>query len=229
MPRSKKGLQRRKKIAGIAKKVAKIAKLTPAGALAVGYAKTFKKNKPKFEKFVKENGIIPSENPEELAQQVVAARAEQIQEIMDDPNNPNDTPEEAADAWEEQQADEIESESYEGESNAFTEEALGAAIGIAKGAIAKIRDKRFAKGKKVLGKSAAQWAAKKGSNIDVDTDGSGNIRIKNAANPNSNDPLSAAVADAKQGAIDANVRKYLPIALIAIVVIFVFFGKKIFK
>ena len=223
---SEKAKKRRRKIGRIAGIVAAGAAGGPVGLAARALAiKVIKQKKAKLQKFVvNEGGQIPAEDPEQLAVQVAQVRAKKIQEIKDDPTIDADTTEEAAEVFEEQQADDLENESYTGESDSFTEEAIGAVLGIAKGAVNKIKEKRLASGKKFLGKTKAQWDAKKG--IDIDTDGSGNIMLKGATNPASNDPLSNAVRDAKAGATMTTIKQYLPIVIIVAVVLFFVMKKK---
>lgn len=151
-------------------------------------------------------------------------RAKKIQQIKDDPTIDADTTDEAAEIFEEQQADDLENESYTGESDSFTEEAIGAVLGIAKGAVQKIKEKRLASGKKFLGKTKAQWDAKAG--VDVTTDGQGNIVLTGATNAGSKDPLSNAVRDAKAGATMTTIKQYLPIVIIIAVVLFFVMKKK---
>jgi hypothetical protein len=226
MSKSDKAKKRKKRISFIARTVLTGgANLAPEMARKIAL-KVIDKNKKKLQKFVADKAMIqPSDNPEELAMQVAQTRESEIQKIADDPTNDANTIEDASDVFENEQAEQIETESYDGESDAFTEEAIGAVIGIAKGAVQKIKEKRLASGKKFLGKTKAQWDAKSGA--DVSTDGSGNIVVTGATNPKSKDPLSMAIADAQGGATDTLMKKYLPIAIIVIVVIaFVMMKKK---
>lgn len=212
-----------KKIAGI---VALGMVTGPAGLGARLIAKkVIEKNKKKLQKFVADKGgVIPSDNIEELAVQTAQVRNQEIEKIRQDPSIDADTTEEASDVFEEQQADELATESYEGESDAFTEEAMGAVLGVAKGVIKKIKDKRLASGKKFLGKTKAQYDAQGGA--DVTTDGKGNIMLTGATNPASKDPLSLAVKDAQSGATETIIKKNLPYILIAVVVVAFFVMKK---
>jgi hypothetical protein len=212
------GKQRVKRVAQIAKRVAL------GGIPRLAVRAVIKKVKPKLQKYVEQNSQQePAEDDEQLAVQVATIRQKKIQELQDSGENDADTPAEAEELMEEEQADELESESYEGESDAFTEEALGAVLGVAKGAINKMRKKRFAKGKKFLGKSQKQFEQSK--KVDVNTDGMGNIQISGVTNEGATDPLSESIRDAKRGAIETNLRQYLPIILIAVVV-FLMFKKK---
>lgn len=214
MSKNKKGAVRRKRIIGIAKKVALggIPRLAVEGLL--------KRNKKKLQKFVaNEGGIVPSENIEELAVQTAQVRAKKIEEIKDDPTIDADTTEDAAEVFEEQQAEEIETESYDGESDAFTEEVLGAALGVAKGVVKKIKERRAKKGKK-------SGFLDKLSGAKVDTTGRGSVEISGITNPNSSDPLSVAVRDAQSGATETIIKKNLPIIIIVVVVIAFFMMKK---
>lgn len=226
MAKNRKGAARRRKIGKIAGIVALGAVTGGAGLAARAIAKKIiAKNKKKLQKFVvNEGGIIPAENPEELAVQFAQVRSNKIQQIKDDPNIDADTTEEAAEVFEEAQADDLENESYTGESDSFTEEAIGAVLGIAKGAVSKIKAKRLAKGKKFLGKTKAQWDAKAGA--DVTTDGQGNIVLTGATNPASRDPLSSAVRDAQSGTIQTMVKQYLPYILVAVVLAYFLMKKK---
>jgi hypothetical protein len=226
MAKNRKGAARRRKIGKIAGLVAAGRLAGPAGIAALAIArKVIAKNKKKLQKFVvNEGGQIPEENPEELAVQVAQIRSKKIQQIKEDPNIDADTTEEAAEVFEEQQADDLENESYTGESDSFTEEAIGAVLGIAKGAVSKIKEKRLAKGKKFLGKTKAQWDAKRGA--DVTTDGQGNIMLTGATNPASRDPLSSAVRDAQAGTIQTMVKQYLPYILVAVVLAYFLMKKK---
>lgn len=226
MAKNRKGAQRRRKIGRIAGIVAAARVGGPAGVAARALAlKLIRKNKKKLEKFVvNEGGEIPAENPEELAVQFAQVRSKKIQQIKEDPNIDADTTEEAAEVFEEAQADDLENESYTGESDSFTEEAIGAVLGIAKGAVNKIKEKRLAKGKKFLGKTKAQWDAKAGA--DVTTDGQGNIMLTGATNPASRDPLSSAVRDAQAGTIQTMVKQYLPYILVAVVLAYFLMKKK---
>jgi len=226
MAKNRKGAQRRRKIGKIAGMVAAGRIAGPAGIAALAIArKLIAKNKKKLQKFVvNEGGAMPAEDPEELAVQFAQVRAKKIQQIKEDPTIEADTTEEAAEVFEEQQADDLENESYTGESDSFTEEAIGAVLGVAKGAISKIKEKRLAKGKKFLGKTAEQWATKGG--IDVTTSGTGDIMLKGATNPKSTDPLSLAINDAKAGATMTTIKQYLPIVIIVAVVLFFVMKKK---
>jgi len=226
MAKNRKGAERRKKIGKIAGIVALGMVTGPAGLGARLLAKKLiEKNKKKLQKFVvNEGGVVPSDNNEELAVQFAQVRSKKIQEIKDDPTIEADTTEEAAEVFEEQQADDLENESYTGESDSFTEEAIGAVLGIAKGAVNKIKEKRLASGKKFLGKTKAQWDAKAG--IDVNTDGSGNLSISGLSNKGSKDPLSNAVRDAQAGTVDTMVKKYLPFVVIGIVALVIVFAIK---
>lgn len=226
MAKRLKGAARRKKIGKIAGLVA-LGAVTGGGGLAARAIakKIIAKNKKKIQKFVvNEGGQQPSEDLEELAVQAAQVRAQKIQEIKDDPTIDADTTEEAAEVFEEQQAEDIDNESYTGESDSFTEEAMGAILGVAKGAINKIKQKRLEKGKKFLGKTAEQWARKGG--VDVTTSGTGDVVIKGATDPSSKDPLSLAVADAKAGATTATIKQWLPMVIIAVVVVFFVIKKK---
>jgi hypothetical protein len=226
MAKNRKGAQRRRKIGRIAGLVVAGRIAGPAGIAAVAIArKLINKNKKKLQKFVvNEGGVVPSENPEELAVQFAQVRSKKIKEIQEDPTIEAETTEEAAEVFEEQQADDLENESYTGESDAFTEEAIGAVLGIAKGAVNKIKEKRLAKGKKFMGKTKAQWDAKKG--IEASTDGSGNVSISGLSNPLSKDPLSGAIRDAQAGTMDTMVKKYLPFVVIGIVALVIVFAMK---
>ena len=227
MAKNRKGAQRRRKIGKIAGIVALGMATGGAGLAARAIAKKIiAKNKKKIQKFVvNEGGQEPSENPEELAVQFAQVRARKIEQIKDDPTIDADTTEEAAEVFEEQQSDDLENESYTGESDSFTEEAMGAILGVAKGAIGKIKAKRLASGKKFLGKTKAQWDAQK-SGLDVTTSGTGDIVVKGATNPGSKDPFSLAVADAKAGATMTTIKQYLPIVIIVAVVLFFVMKKK---
>jgi hypothetical protein len=219
MSRRRKGAARRSKIGNIARKVAK--GVVTGGVAGMVARKILAKNRKKIEKFVvNEGGQQPADNLEELALQAAQVRAKKIEEIKEDPNIDADTTEEAAEVFEEQQADDIENESYTGESDSFTEEAMGAILGVAKGVVNKIKQKRWAKGKKFLGKKAGE----KGPNVD--TDGQGNIVVSGATSASSKDPLSLAVADAKSGAINTTVKQWLPIIIIVAVLGFVLMKKK---
>lgn len=226
MAKNRKGAARRKKIGKIAGIVALGMATGGAGLAARAIAKKLiDKNKKKLQKFVvDEGGVVPSENPEELAVQFAQTRSKKIREIQEDPTIDAETTEEAAEVFEEQQAEDIENESYTGESDAFTEEAIGAVLGIAKGAVNKIKQNRLAKGKKFMGKTKAQWDAKAG--IDVATDGSGNVSISGLSNPSSKDPLSGAIRDAQAGTMDTMVKKYLPFVVIGIVALVIVFAMK---
>jgi len=226
MSKNRKGAARRKKIGKIAGLVALGAIAGPAGIAARAVAKKIiAKNKKKIEKFVvNEGGEMPADNPEELAVQFAQIRSKKIEQIKDDPNIDADTTEEAAEVFEEQQADDIENESYTGESDSFTEEAIGAVLGIAKGAVMKIKEKRLASGKKFMGKTKAQWDAKAG--IDVNTDGSGNLSLSGLTNKASKDPLSNAVRDAQAGTVQTMIKQYLPYILVAIVLVYFLMKKK---
>jgi hypothetical protein len=226
MAKNRKGAARRRKIGKIAGLVAAGRLAGPAGIAALAIArKVIAKNKKKLQKFVvNEGGQIPAENPEELAVQVAQVRSKKIEQIKEDPNIDADTTEEAAEVFEEQQADDLENESYTGESDSFTEEAIGAVLGIAKGAVSKIKQKRLAKGKKFLGKTKAQWDAKSGA--DVTTDGQGNIMLTGATNPLSRDPLSSAVRDAQAGTVQTMIKQYLPYILLAVVLAYFLMKKK---
>lgn len=217
---------RKRKIGKIAGIVALGMVTGPAGLGARLLAKKIiAKNKKKLQKFVADKGgVIPSENLEELSLQTAQVRNQEIQRIKDDPTIEADTIEEASDVFEQEQAEELERESFDGESDAFTEEAIGAAIGVAKGLVKKIKDKRLASGKKFLGKTKAQYDAKEGA--DVTTDGSGNIVLTGATNKGSKDPLSLAVKDAQSGATETIIKKNLPFILIAVVVVAFFVMKK---
>lgn len=215
------------------RKIGKIAGIVALGMATGGVGlgarliakKIIEKNKKKLQKFVADKGgVIPSDNIEELAVQTAQVRNQEIKRIKDDPSIDADTIEEASDVFEEQQAEELETESYEGESDAFTEEAMGAVLGVAKGVFKKIKDKRLASGKKFLGKTKAQYDAKEGA--DVTTDGRGNIMLTGATNPASKDPLSLAVKDAQSGATETIIKKNLPYILIAVVVVAFFVMKK---
>jgi hypothetical protein len=223
---SNKAKTRKRKIRKIAGIVALGMVTGPAGLGARLIAKKIiEKNKKKLQKFVADKAMIqPSDDIEELSMQVAKTRENEIEKIANDPTNDANTIEEASDVFEEQQAEQIETESYDGESDAFTEEAIGAVLGIAKGAVKKFKDKRLAQGKKFMGKTKAQWDAKSGA--DVSTDGSGNIVLSGATNPKSKDALSMAIADAQGGATETLMKKYLPIAVIVIVVIAFFMMKK---
>lgn len=190
--------------------VSKIAKVAMDGGPLLHIAKNIiKKNKDKIQKFIADEGEQePSENPEELAVQFAQVREKKIKEIQEDGTNDANTPAEAEELFEEKQQQEIDSESYDGESDSFTEEAMGAVLGVAKGVIAKIRKKRAKKGKKTFGK------------LDIDTDGKGGVVLKGATDEGSTDPLSMAVKDAKKGAIETNMKQYLPIAIVLVIVIF---------
>jgi hypothetical protein len=226
MAKNRKGAARRRKIGKIAGLVAAGRLAGPAGVAALAIArKVIAKNKKKLQKFVvNEGGQIPEENPEMLAVQVAQVRSKKIEQIKDDPNIDADTTEEAAEVFEEAQADDLENESYTGESDSFTEEAIGAVLGIAKGAVSKIKEKRLAKGKKFLGKTKAQWDAKRGA--DVTTDGQGNIVLQGATNPSSNDPLSNAVRNAQAGTVQTMIKQYLPYILLAVVLAYFLMKKK---
>ena len=227
MAKNRKGAQRRRKIGKIAGIVALGMATGGAGLAARAIAKKIiAKNKKKIQKFVvNEGGQEPAENPEELAVQFAQVRARKIEQIKDDPTIDADTTEEAAEVFEEQQSDDLENESYTGESDSFTEEAMGAILGVAQGAIGKIKAKRLASGKKFLGKTKEQWDAKK-SGLDVTTSGTGDILVKGATNPASKDPFSLAVADAKAGATMTTIKQYLPIVIIVAVVLFFVMKKK---
>lgn len=226
MAKNRKGAARRRKIGKIAGLVALGAVAGPAGLAARAIAKkVIAKNRKKLEKFVvNEGGEQPAENPEELAVQFAQIRSKKIQQIKEDPNTDADTTEEAAEVFEEAQADDIENESYTGESDSFTEEAIGAVLGIAKGAVNKIKAKRLEKGKKFLGKTKSQWDAKSGA--DITTDGQGNIVLTGATNAGSRDPLSNAVRDAQAGTVQTMVKQYLPYILIAVVLAYFLMKKK---
>ena len=215
------------------RKIGKIAGIVALGMATGGVGlgarliakKIIEKNKKKLQKFVADKGgVVPSDNIEELAVQTAQVRNQEIEKIKDDPSIDADTMEEASDVFEEQQAEELETESYEGESDAFTEEAMGAVLGVAKGVFKKIKDKRLASGKKFLGKTKSQWDSKQGA--DVTTDGRGNIMLTGATNPASKDPLSLAVKDAQSGATETIIKKNLPYILIAVVVVAFFVMKK---
>lgn len=204
----RKGKERKHRLKRFVSKIAKVA--TDGGPLLHIAKNIIKKNKDKIQKFVADEGEqAPSENPEELAVQFAQVRENKIKEIQKDGTNDANTPAEAEELFEERQQEEIESESYDGESDSFTEEAMGAVLGVAKGVIAKIRKKRAKKGKKTFGKG-----------LDIDTDGKGGVVLKGATDEGSTDPLSVAVKDAKKGAIDSNIKQYLPIAILVAVVIF---------
>ena len=223
MSKRRKGAARRSKIGNIARKVAM--GVATGGVAGVVARKIIAKNKKKIQKFVvNEGGQQPSEDLEELAVQAAQVRAQKIEQIKEDPTIDADTTEEAAEVFEEQQAEDIENESYTGESDSFTEEAMGAILGVAKGVVGKIKSKRLAKGKKFLGKTAAQWAKKGG--VDVTTSGTGDIVVKGATDPGSKDPLSLAVADAKSGTINTTIKQWLPVVIIVAVVIFFITKKK---
>jgi len=214
MSKNRKGAARRKKILGIATKVAL------GGVPGLVARKIIAKNKKKIQKFVvNEGGIQPSENLEELAVQAAQVRAKKIEEIKEDPTIDADTTEDAAEVFEEQQADEIETENYDGESDAFTEEAVGAILGVAKGAVKKIAEKRAAKGKK-------NKFLNKLMGIKADTTGRGSVEIKGLSDEGSKDPLSAAIKDAKAGTIDTTIKQYLPIIIIAVVLGYFLLKKK---
>lgn len=206
----RKGKERKHRLKSFVSKIAKVA--MDGGPLLHIAKNIIKKNKDKIQKFVADEGEQePSENPEELAVQFAQVREKKIKEIQEDGTNDANTPAEAEELFEEKQAEDIEQESYDGESDSFTEEAMGAVLGVAKGVIGKIRKRRAKKGKKTFGKG-----------LDVDTDGKGGVVIKGATNEGSNDPLSVAVRDAKQGAVQTNLKQYLPIAIIlAIVILFI--------
>ena len=227
MAKNRKGAQRRRKIGKIAGIVALGMATGGAGLAARAIAKKIiAKNKKKIQKFVvNEGGQEPAENPEELAVQFAQVRARKIEQIKDDPTIDADTTEEAAEVFEEQQSDDLENESYTGESDSFTEEAMGAILGVAKGAIGKIKAKRLASGKKFLGKTKEQWDAKK-SGLDVTTSGTGDILVNGATTPASKAPFSLAVADAKAGATMTTIKQYLPIVIIVAVVLFFVMKKK---
>lgn len=212
---SPKGKKRRALIGRIARTV-----LTAGANLPFEHAKRMiKKHKSKIQKFVEDKGnITPAEDEETLAIQAATVRQNEIKKVMDDEGNDANTMSDAEELYEEEQQDEIDSEDYEGESDAFTMEAIGAVLGVAKKGINRIRQKRFAKGKKFLGQTQAKYNAKKG--IDVNVDGDGNLVASGLSNPNSNDPLSRAINDAQGGVVDANLKKYLPLLVIAIVVFF---------
>ena len=216
------------KVAKRKKRILQIAKTVLSGGanLPVEFARkkaleVIEKNKKKLQKFVVDKGgIVPSEDPEELAVQTAQVREQEIQKIIDDPTIDADTPQEASDVFEEQQQEELDTESFEGEADAFTEEAIGAVIGVAKGVVKKIKEKRAAKGKK-------SGLLDMLSGVKVDTSGTGDIVVSGATNPKSKDPLSVAINDAKKGAMDTTIKQYLPIAIIVIVIIFVaMMGKK---
>jgi hypothetical protein len=191
----------------------------------VGFAKKealrlIDKNKKKLQKFVVDKGgIVPSDNPEELAMQTAQVREQEIQKIVDDPTNDANTIEEASDVWEEGQQEELDTESFEGEADAFTEEALGAVIGVAKGVVKKIKERRAKKGKK-------SGLLDKLSKAKVDTTGRGSVEVSGITNEGSKDPLSSAIRDAKAGTIDTTIKQYLPIIIIAVVVLFFVMKKK---
>lgn len=221
MSRNRKGAQRRKKIRNIAGIVAAGWIAGPAGIAARAAAKKIiAKNRKKIEKFVvNEGGIQPAENLEELAVQAAQVRSKKIEEIKNDPNIEADTTEEAAEVFEEQQADDIENESYTGESDSFTEEAVGAILGVAKGVAKKIQARRAAKGKK-------NKFLNKLMGVKADTTGRGSVEISGISDEGSKDPLSAAIADAKQGTINTTVKQWLPIIIIAVVLGFLLMKKK---
>lgn len=221
MSKRRKGAERRRKIGKIAGLVALGMTTGGVGLGARAIAKKLiAKNKKKLQRFVvNEGGIVPSENLDELALQTAQVRAKKIEEIKDDPTIDADTTEEASEVFEEQQADDLETESYEGESDAFTEEVMGAVLGVAKGVAKKIRERRAKKGKK-------SGLLDKLSGVKAETSGTGDLVVSGLTNPKSKDPLSLALNDAKQGAMETTIKQYLPIIVIIVVIAYFVMGKK---
>jgi hypothetical protein len=192
--------------------------------------KRLKKHRAKMKKYVADEGIEPSDNIPELAVQVAQAREQKKERLIDDNENYPEIQDENA-AEEELQADEINEEEesgYDGE-EAFTGEALGMALGMAKGIVSKVKQGRLKKGKKFLGKTGEQWTKRdleKGK-IDVNVDGGGNIVASGLNNERSTDALSMAVKSGKEEVMSQNIKKYLPYLIIGVVVLI--FGRKLFK
>lgn len=231
MANPKKGAERRKEVGRKAGRIA-LAIGTGGIAPAVGsIAKKLKANKRKMAKMVESAGVTPSENLSELAVQTTAVRDAQIENIVNDNDNypevqDYETAEEVWEGEQEEGASEYEDE-FDGENDYFTADALSTIVGTAKGVIEKVKAGRLAKGKKFLGKSAEEWKKKgagKGIGLNVAGDG---LQISGLTSDKSDDIISSAVAGAKSEAIQDNLKKYLPIILILVVV--VIFGKRFFK
>lgn len=229
----KTGAQRRANILKKAGKIAgAIAGATPVGMYAKKIAGTkLSRNAKKMKRFVKKAGRVPAENLAELAVQTADVRDEQIQDIIDDNVNYPEAQdyESAEEIYEEQQEDganEYE-DGFDGENDYFTEDALSTILGTAKGVITKIKEGRLKKGKKFLGKTAEQWKAKQGKGLDVNVN-RGGLALTGLTNDKADDVLSTAVASAKDEAIKDNLKRYLPIIIVVVVVVAIF-GRKLFK
>ncbi len=206
-------------------RIKKVARLYPP-AVALRVLKGAKM-KRKLKKYVAENGHTPSDNTEELATQTALIREEKINNIVEDNQNypeiqDRDTAEQE---YEEQEQEQEEQEGYDSESDNFSSDAIGSVLSVAKGFVSKIKNKRFAKGKKVLGKTKAQWEQKKGK-FDVNTTSGGGLEISGLSD-SGGDFLSETIKDAKKGTVEQTLKDNLPlISGCLAVAYFMFFRKK---
>lgn len=231
MKRNLKGAQRLKQIGRKAGKIARaVAMSTPQGRAVKAVGNVLRKNKRKMRRMVEQAGITPSENLGELAVQTTAVRQKQIENIVEDNEQYPEIQDEetASEYWEEEQenGNEEYTDEFDGENDYFTADALSTIVGTAKGLVEKVKQGRLKKGKKFLGKSAEQWKQSKGKGVNLNVTGSG-LELSGITNEGATDVLSTAVGSAKTEAIQDNLKRYLPI-LVVVVVVFIF-GRKFFK
>lgn len=193
-------------------------------------AKAVHDNLPNLKKAIEESGQELASNPSDIAVQFTNARAMQVKDIMEDTDNIANDPESANETLDDLEENEDGNNFDDEEYETFDPVTIGVLTGFAKGAISKIKEKRFAKGKKFLGQNKSQ-AEKNAGMLDVGVSDKG-IEIKSnvlSAETDPNTILGAGKLGASRGAsegVGEQMKKYLPYAVGAVALWYFFLRKK---